>query len=121
MYEPSILIVLINFKCYFKCVNSTYVVIFIYFHVFNVLECFSIGKKNPILIAQSKSISDNPVFRMIRFRIIGGLLYISCILKIHIFIFIENSYFYFRYTGSAFRSMENGMKFCLSLLRGFAQ
>ena len=43
--KTSILIVLINFKCYFKCVGSTFIVVFIYFHVFfYVLEHFIIEK-----------------------------------------------------------------------------
>ena len=39
------IIVLINFKCYFKCVDSKFVVVDINFHDFNVLQCFIIEKK----------------------------------------------------------------------------
>ena len=44
--KTFILTILVNFKCYFKCVDSTYVVVSIYFHVFNVLEHFIVENKS---------------------------------------------------------------------------
>ena len=72
--KTFILIVLIDFKCYSKCINSTCVVILINFRVFNILGHFYI-ENNIISSVSSRPISDNPVFRITRFRIIGVLLY----------------------------------------------